>query len=178
VPFVLLEASDRLGGLIRTEHISGCTIECGADSLLVQKRAALDFCNKLGLGPRLISTMAPRTAYVHARGRLFPIPSPSVLGIPVSAEALDRYDLLPEPARETLRTLLEATSVQPAREDESVADFFSRRCGPATVSLIAEPLLGGIHAGDVQQLSIRSVAPRLVAADSERESFGSVLRAG
>ncbi|HET7220366.1 MAG TPA: FAD-dependent oxidoreductase, partial [Vicinamibacterales bacterium] len=59
VPFVLLEASDRVGGLIRTEHVDGCTIECGADSLLVQKPAALAFCDELGLASRLMATTPP-----------------------------------------------------------------------------------------------------------------------
>ena len=45
-----------------------------------------------------------------------------------------------------------------------MADFYRRHFGPETVSLIAEPLLGGIHAGDVEKLSITAVAPRLVAA--------------
>ena len=48
--------------------------------------------------------------------------------------------------------------------DESVADFYRRQFGPATVGLVAEPLLGGIHAGDVEKLSMAAVAPRLVAA--------------
>ena len=45
-----------------------------------------------------------------------------------------------------------------------MASFFRRRFGAATVDLIAEPLLGGIHAGDVEQLSMRSVFPRLMQA--------------
>jgi oxygen-dependent protoporphyrinogen oxidase len=53
-------------------------------------------------------------------------------------------------------------------EDESVAAFFRRRFGAATVDLIAGPLLGGIHAGDVEQLSMRSVFPRLMAAARQR----------
>ena len=36
-PFVLLEKSDRLGGLIFTEQINGFTIDAGPDSLLIQK---------------------------------------------------------------------------------------------------------------------------------------------
>src|SRR5262249_27877690 len=53
-------------------------------------------------------------------------------------------------------------------EDESVASFFGRRFGPATVDLIAEPLLGGIHAGRVDALSIRSLFPRLAEAERRR----------
>ena len=55
--------------------------------------------------------------------------------------------------------------------DESVADFYRRHFGPATVSLVAEPLLGGIHAGDVERLSIAAVAPRLVVAARDGRLF-------
>jgi protoporphyrinogen/coproporphyrinogen III oxidase len=177
VPFVLLESSDRLGGLIATEHVNGCTIDSGADSMLAQKRAALDLCEELGLGARLMSTTPPRTAYVYARGRLYPLPSPSIFGIPKSSSALAEYDLLPADARAHL-ALLRTASPEPRAPnpdaDESVASFFRRRFGPATVDLIAQPLLGGIHAGDVERLSIVSVAPRLLDAnftdlESERD---------
>ena len=53
----------------------------------------------------------------------------------------------------------------PARapwHDESVASFFRRRFGAATVDLIAQPLLGGIHAGDIEQLSMPSLFPRFI----------------
>ncbi len=174
-PFVLLESSTRLGGLIRTEHADGCTIEHGADSMLAQKPAALELCDELGLTPRLISTNHPRTAYVHARGTLHPIPSPSVFGIPTTDEGIASYDLLDPPARETLARLTRSEHGTIGR-DESVASFFRRHFGPATVGLVAEPLLGGIHAGDVERLSIRSVAPRLVDAEARDANVLRALR--
>ena len=172
VSFVLLEASERFGGLIHTDHVDGLMIESGADSMLAQKPAAIELCEALGLGSRLISTTPPRTAYIQARGTLHAIPSPSIFGIPVTDEAIDKYELLSESARARLKASFE---IQPSHQaqDESVADFFRRQFGPDTVSLIAEPLLGGIHAGDVEQLSIAAVAPQLVRAEAET---GSVLR--
>lgn len=173
VPFVLLESSSRLGGLILTERVDGCTLEAGADSLLVQKPAALELCDELGLTNRLISTMPPRVAFVHARGTLYALPSPSLFGIPANADAVAHYDLLSPAAREEL---LRRAALRPAPAvdaDESVADFFRRQFGPETVALIAEPLLGGIHAGDVERLSIASVAPRLTALEREH---GGVMR--
>jgi oxygen-dependent protoporphyrinogen oxidase len=166
LPFMLLESSGRLGGLILTERIGGYTIDSGAESMLVQKPAALDLCEELGLGPRLISSTPPRTAYVFARDRLHPLPSPSVFGIPTTERGLAAYDLLSPSAREAMRRLADAPADigSDRARDESVADFFRRQFGEETVSLVAEPLLGGIHAGDVEQLSIASVAPRLVAA--------------
>ena len=70
VEFVLLESSPRLGGLIRTEHSDGFTIDAGPDSLLVQKPAAIQLCEELGLSGQLMATRTPRTAYVLRDGRL------------------------------------------------------------------------------------------------------------
>ena len=178
VEFVLLESSPHLGGLIRTERSDGFTIDAGPDSLLVQKPAAIQLCEELGLSGQLMATRRPRTAYVLRDGRLHPLPSPSVLGIPTSLQGLWRYDLLDWPAR--VRVALEPLIPGSPDEDESVAAFFRRRFGEATVGLIAEPLLGGIHAGDVEQLSMRSVFPRLVQAARQRggiaRNLGSVPR--
>ena len=172
VEFALLEAGSRAGGLVHTEHVDGFTIDAGADSLLVQKPAAIQLCEELGLAPRLMSTKLPRTAYVLRNGRLHALPSPSVLGIPTSLGALARYSLLDWPDRARLA----AEPLMPRRrlDDESVASFFRRRFGPATVGLIAEPLLGGIHAGDIEQLSMPSIFPRLTEAE---QAPGGVIRA-
>ncbi len=171
MPFVLLEASDRTGGLVRTDHVDGFTIDSGADSMLATKPAAIRLCDELGLAPRLMSSTPPRTAYVHARGRLHALPSPSVFGIPTTRSGIAEYSLLPPEAREHLARAMAASEAAAQPEDESVADFYRRHFGPATVSLIAEPLLGGIHAGDVEKLSISTVAPRLVAAATDGRLF-------
>jgi protoporphyrinogen/coproporphyrinogen III oxidase len=171
VAFTLVEASDSLGGLIRTEHIGGFTLDAGPDSLLVQKPAAVQLCEDLGIAHRLMPTTPPQTAFVLKHGRLHALPSPSVLGLPTTVGAAARYDLLSWRGRARLAS--EALVPREARADESVASFFRRRFGPETVHLVAEPLLGGIHAGDVEVLSIASLFPRLVEAERKR---GGVLR--
>lgn len=173
IPFTVFEASARVGGLILTERVDGFTIEAGPDSILAQKPAAIALCQELGLGHRLIGTTPPRTAFVLTRGRLHALPSPSVLGIPTSIGGVLRYDLLSWPAR--VRLAMEP--ILPRRKDdgdEGVGSFFRRRFGAATVPLVAEPLLAGIHAGDIEALSITSLFPRFVDAEARR---GSVLRA-
>ncbi len=118
-------------------------------------------------------------------GQLHALPSPSVFGIPTTRAGVAEYTLLSPAAREHLVRAMDAhgasgsdldvpvagspnqASISKSRSDpgdESVADFYRRHFGPETVGLIAEPLLGGIHAGDVEKLSITAVAPRLVAA--------------
>lgn len=164
IPFTLFEASSRLGGLVRTEHLAGFTIEAGADSMLAQKRAALELCAELGLEPKLISPRDPRTAFVLHRGELHALPAPSMLGIPATWKGLATYSLLPPLAR--ARIALEPLVPVPRdRSDESVASFFRRRFGSASVDRVAQPLLGGIHAGSVERLSLPALFPGLAEAE-------------
>jgi oxygen-dependent protoporphyrinogen oxidase len=166
----VLEASPRAGGLIRTERTGGFTIEAGPDSLLAAKPAGLDLVRELGLGDEVMHVRTPGAFVLRGR-ELYRLPSPSLLGLPLSWRALATYELLPWQAR--LRLSLEPR-VPPrlTDEDEPVASFFRRRFGADTVDLLAQPLLGGIHAGDIEQLSMQSLFPRLL--DLERTQ-GSVL---
>ena len=167
VRFTLFEASARLGGLVQTETVDGFTIEAGADSMLVQKRAGVEFCEELGLAARLISMREPRTAFVLENGRLHPLPARSIFGIPSAWTDVARYSLLSPSAR--VRLALEPLVSRKVDDgDESVASFFRRRFGSATVQALAQPLLGGIHAGDVESLSVRALFPRLIAAERSR----------
>ena len=169
--FVLLDAASRLGGVIRTEQVDGFTLDAGPDSLLVQKPAAVQLCEELGLGERLMPTLEPRTAYV-LRDRLLPIPAASVLGVPTAIGPWVTSRLLSPAAK--LRMAAEVFIPSGDATHESVGAFFRRRFGRAAVEHVAEPLLAGIHAGDVDRLSMRSLFPRLVEAE---RTHGSVIRA-
>ena len=161
------EAASRAGGLICTERVDGFTIEAGPDSVLNAKPAALELIRELGLESDVIGTREGARAFVLKGRTLHAIPQPSSLGIPTTPEALARYDLLSDDGRE--RIALEPTiPPRAANDDESVGSFFRRRFGPESVDLIAQPLLGGIHAGDIEQLSMRSLFPRLLEAERGR----------
>jgi protoporphyrinogen/coproporphyrinogen III oxidase len=169
---MVLERAARPGGVIRTEHVDGFVIDAGPDSLLVQKPAALDLCRELGLSDRLFPTLAPRTAFILRGGRLVPLPEGSVLGIPTKVSPFITTRLFSW--RGKARMALEL-AVRPRhdQEDESIGHFMRRRFGQEAVTYLAEPLLAGIHGGDVNRLSMRAAFPRLV--DAER-TYGSVLR--
>ena len=169
----VLELSSRPGGVISTERFDGWVIDTGPDSMLVQKPAAVALCRELGIADRLIHTLPPRTAYVLRDGRLHPLVEGSFLGFPLTARGLAASSLFSVPGK--MRMALEA--VIPRREgdeDESIGSFVRRRFGEEAVDYLAEPLLAGIHAGDVERLSVRALFPRLI--DAERDT-GSVLRA-
>ncbi|HEX6462859.1 MAG TPA: protoporphyrinogen oxidase [Vicinamibacterales bacterium] len=179
---VVLEAAPRPGGLIQTDRVDGLTIEAGPDSVLVAKPAALELAHELGLSDR-IQQMRTAGAFVLRGRRLYRLPSPSLLGIPLTWQALLTYDLLPWRARLRLarsflvpshpRTSWNGTgSATSGSADVSVAEFFRTRFGPETVDLIAQPLLGGIHAGDIEQLSMASLFPRLLEGVRPRSKPG------
>jgi len=169
----VFEASSHVGGVIGSERFDGWVIDSGPDSMLVQKPAAVALCRELGIADRLIHTLPPRTAYVLRDGQLHPLVEGSFLGFPLTARGLAASSLFSVSAK--TRMALEA--VIPRREgdeDESIGSFVRRRFGDEAVDYLAEPLLAGIHAGDVERLSVRALFPRLI--DAERDT-GSVLRA-
>jgi oxygen-dependent protoporphyrinogen oxidase len=173
VSFLILEAAARAGGVILSEQVDGFTIDAGPDSLLVQKPDGIRLCEELGLGPSLVPTKPPRLAYIQRAGRLHPLPASSVLGIPTEVRPMIETRLFSAAGK--LRMAAE-WFIPPRREagDESIGAFVRRRFGAEAATYLAEPLLAGIHAGDVDRLSIGTLFPRFV--DAER-THGSLLRA-
>jgi oxygen-dependent protoporphyrinogen oxidase len=173
ISFVVLERAARAGGVIFSEEIDGFTIDGGPDALLIQKPEAIALCKEIGLGDRLVSTKPPRIAYIQREGRLHALPAASVLGIPTRLGPFVRTTLFSWPGKLRMGREL---FIPPRRDDadESIGAFMTRRFGQEATTYLAEPLLAGIHAGDVDRLSIRALFPRLV--DAERK-HGSLLRA-
>jgi oxygen-dependent protoporphyrinogen oxidase len=172
VSYVLLEGAARAGGVILTEEIDGFTVDAGPDSMLIQKPEAIDLCREVGLGDRLVSTKPPRVAYVQRDGRLHPLPAASVLGIPTRIGPFLRTSLFSWSGKLRMGAEL---FVPPKRDetDESIGAFMRRRFGREAALFLGEPLLAGIHVGDVDRLSLGALFPRL--AEIERQ-HGSLIR--
>ncbi|HEY3380409.1 MAG TPA: protoporphyrinogen oxidase [Vicinamibacterales bacterium] len=174
IAFQLLEQAERPGGVILTEHRDGFTYDAGPDALLIQKPAAITLCRELGLGDRLFPTSKPRAAFILRQGHLHPLPESSVLGIPRNVTALAATRLFSIVGKARMGAELFIPRRADGTTDESIASFIGRRFGSEAVTYLAEPLLAGIHAGDVNRLSMRALFPRFL--DAERK-HGSVLRA-
>jgi protoporphyrinogen/coproporphyrinogen III oxidase len=168
---VVLEASDRAGGVIRSETIDGFVIDAGPDSLLVQKPAAVELCRALGIADQLTPTLQPRMAFVVRGKRLIPLPEASYLGFPTRLRPFVTSRLFSWPGK--LRMFAELLiAARTSEDDESIGSFVRRRFGGEAVATLAEPLLAGIHVGDVERLSVHALFPRLV----QMERAGGVLR--
>jgi protoporphyrinogen/coproporphyrinogen III oxidase len=174
---VVLEASSRLGGVIRTEHVDGVLVEGGPDAMLTQKPAALALCRELGLADEIVATESPRTAFVLADGRLHAFPPDTRLGLPLTRDAADGLTMLTPEERARVARDFDDPAPPGSADDESVGAFTTRRFGVAFTRRIAQPLLGGIHAGDVDRLSLRALFPPLADADAAGGSILATLAA-
>mgnify|MGYP003288223175 CR=1 FL=1 len=161
VACTLIEASQRLGGVIFTEQVDGFVIEAGPDSLLTQKPWGLELCQTLGIGDRLIGTNdRQRKIYLLWDGRLYALPEGLMLIVPTRLAPLLRSPLLSWSGK--MRMGLEYfLPPRASHGDESLAEFVRRRLGREALEKIAEPLLAGIYAGSAQEMSLLATFPRL-----------------
>lgn len=170
---LLLEAGPRLGGKILTDDAGGFLIEGGPDSFITLKPKAVQLARDLGLADCLVGTLEPRSVFIRHAGRLFPLPDGLSGLIPQRLWPFLRSPLFAP--IEKMRFALEAVIPRSANGvDESLGAFVRRRLGDAAVDRLAAPLLAGIHAGDVERLSLRATFPQLGEAE---QRYGSLTRA-
>ena len=171
---VVLESTNRAGGVLQTVHRDGFLIEQSADNFITNVPWAVDLCRRIGLGDQLISTRPEqRGALVVHRGKLVRVPEGFVL---LSAARL--WPLLTTSILSPLGKLrLLAECFVPRRVesgDESLAAFARRRLGREAFERLVQPLVGGIYTADPEQLSLAATMPRFI--EMERR-WGSLIRA-
>lgn len=174
---VLIEAGDRLGGVILTERIDGFVIEAGPDSFLAEKPEAAALCRELGLGDSLIgSNDRERRTYILHGGKLVPLPDGLMLLVPTRLWPMATTPLLPLGDKLAIAAewFRQPSQTSGARADESVASFVERHFGKAMVDNVVDPLLAGVYGGDCRKLSIRSVLARFWEME---QKYGSLTRA-
>ncbi|ASS64853.1 MULTISPECIES: protoporphyrinogen oxidase [unclassified Paenibacillus] len=176
---VLVEAGERLGGRIETLRKDGFTIEKGPDSFLARKLPILELTRELGLLDELVRTnpQAAKT-YIYQGGQLHPMPPKLVLGVPADMAAFLKTELLGTDSKFRASCDLLLAPRPDDGEDESVGAFLERRMGPDIVDRISEPLLAGIYAGDLYNLSLAATFPQFRRAELEHGSLIRGSRAG
>jgi len=170
IRFTLVEASERLGGKVRTERWDGFIIERGPDSLLARKKAAPQLIADLGLKHETVRNQTGQSYILH-HNRLYPIPEGAVMGIPTKLTPFATTTLISPlgKMRALLGDLLLPRSPQQA--DQSVGHFFRRRLGNEIVERLIEPLLSGIYAGNIDQLSLMATFPQFYHQEQKYRSL-------
>ncbi|MBO0800471.1 MAG: protoporphyrinogen oxidase, partial [Blastocatellia bacterium] len=160
---LLVESTERAGGVIESANAEGFLIEKGPNSLR-GTHEFLDLVEELDLTSELVTGDPRAPAYVYAGGVLH--------RVPLSPPALIKTRLISNSAK--LRLLCEPfISKRSADGEESIASFVRRRLGKEILEKLVAPFLSGVYAGDPAQLSVQACFPRLAGFEAEK---GSILR--
>lgn len=180
----LLEAGKRVGGQVRTLRLpadsGGCAhpayaVDVGAEALHTMAPRSMALIDELGLRDGVLRARTGES-YLWSPGgrrrlpagvgpagptRLRPVLASGVLTPP----GLVRAGLEPIAAR-----LGGSVDLGPGH-DMAVGEFVQGRFGRQVVDRFVDPLLGGLHSGDVDRLSLRATTPTLVPAAATGRSL-------
>lgn len=170
---VLVEAGDRLGGMIRRHTVAGLDLDMGAESFATRNDAVERLAIELGLGNDIVSP-DPRGAWLMTRdGRTAPIPQTGFLGIPGSPMAADVLAVIGQGGG--LRAQMDSLLPSPVgARAQSLGALVRKRMGERVLDDLVVPVAGGVYSTHPDQLDPDRVAPGLRAA-LQRE--GSLARA-
>jgi len=169
---LLLEKSDRVGGVISTVERDGFTIEEGPDSFITSKPWGINLANRLGLESELIETNRDkRRTFVLLHGRLVPLPDGFIMLAPARIMPFLRTPLFSW--RGKMRMLMDLVIPKNPQGDESLASFVRRRLGREALERAAQPMISGVYAADPEKLSLRATMPQFIEME---ERYGSVIK--
>ena len=174
----VLEASDRLGGPLRSGEVGGRVVDLGPDGFLGRRPEAVDLCREVGLADTLVP-IAARGASIWARGRLRTLPEGHALGIPTRFWPTARSGIVGFRGSLGLArdALLPRPDVRGPIGDRAIGPLVARKLGQRVVDTMVDPLIGGIHAGSVDDMSAAATFPPLLAAAQRRGGLMRALRA-
>lgn len=170
----LFESSPRTGGCVQTIETDNCTLELGADSLLVAKPAIAALLDRLNLSGEVVDQQAAyRGARILHGGKLRPVPPEFRLFAPRSIPALLRSGVF-SPAGMLRAAMEPLVPTRRDESDESLASFVRRRLGREVLDRLAQPLIGGIYSADPARLSMEMALPQFPQYE---RVYGSLLGA-
>lgn len=174
----VLESSARLGGPLDSATFGGRIVDTGPDGFLGRRPEALDLCHEIGLEDALVP-IGGRGASVWARGRLRPLPAGLALGIPTRFWPAARSGILGLRGQLGLArdALLPRPDMRGPIGDRSVGPLVARKLGQRVADRLVDPLIGGIHAGSVDDMSAAATYPPLLVAAQKKGSLMRALRA-
>lgn len=175
----VLEATTRVGGKIDSGFVDGADlpfpVDMAADGFLARQPEVTELCYELGLGDALVSPTGAQ-AFIWANGRLCSIPSPSVLGVPLDADAVAASGIVSAAGAADFAARID-TITAPLIGDASVGEVLRPCVGDEVFEHLIDPLLGGINAGNADGLSIDAGAAQLADAARAGGSLRDALRA-
>jgi oxygen-dependent protoporphyrinogen oxidase len=172
----VVEQSDRLGGKLHSTPFADGVLEAGAETFLMRDpdgmpSPAARLVERVGLTGALRHPATTRAALAVA-GRLHPIPTGTLMGVPADPSTVDGLATVPAGRdADTGRPLLAPGA------DISVGELVRARLGDEVADRLVDPLLGGVYAGRADDLSLATTIPALAAAARSQSTLAGAVRA-
>jgi oxygen-dependent protoporphyrinogen oxidase len=170
----VLEASGRVGGKISTTSFAGRMVDEGADTFLRRVPDALDLCREIGL----VDLTEPTTgsASIWSEGALHPIPAGTVLGVPIDVAPLAASGLVSDRSLALVESELERRGAG-VEGDIALGPYLRDHFGDEVVDRLVSPLVGGIYAGTIDDMSLDASTPQLADGAHRDASLRRALAA-
>ncbi|MCA1747159.1 MAG: protoporphyrinogen oxidase, partial [Bacteroidales bacterium] len=158
----VIEKEERIGGVIRTIHKDGFTLEAGPNTGVFSTPELVRLFDDLGdrCAPEFANSKG-KQRWIWKGGQWHPLPSGlrSAITTPLFSW-YDKFRILAEPFRKR--------GTDPY---ESVAQLVRRRMGKSYLEYAVDPFISGIYAGDPDRLVTQFALPKLYRLEQEYGSF-------
>src|SRR5690606_37381102 len=169
---LVLEAGDRVGGLVEQARVGGIDVDVGAESFALRRPEVGALAARLGL-----PVATPATAStIWADGRALTVPARSLLGIPSARLAPDVVAVVGPDAAARAAADLE---LGPSAGGDAVtlADLVVPRMGTEVLERLVRPVARGIHGVGAEGRTVDAVAPGRRAALATHGSLAAAVAA-
>lgn len=159
----IMEKSNRVGGWINTVNQKGFLFEKGPRSFRTSGSGinTLELIEELHLENEvIIASSDAKKRYIYFNQKLEPLPDSlfSFIKSPLTK------GIVPALFKDLWRN-------PPKSDDETIAEFCARRLKAEIGERLIDPVISGIYAGDIHQLSLRSCFPDLHTFDQKNISI-------
>jgi oxygen-dependent protoporphyrinogen oxidase len=158
----LFEASPQTGGVLQSRRIDGYLLDYGANTLSLRSRKVSEMLDDLGI----LRDAVDANPQANLR---FIVRDSKLVALPQSTISFWSSAFLSPLGK--LRLLLEPLIPKGNNEDESVADFISRRLGKEALTYAANPFLSGVYAAKPESLSLKYAFPALLEMEQVHGSL-------
>ncbi|PPF45205.1 protoporphyrinogen oxidase [Pseudoclavibacter sp. AY1F1] len=181
VRVLLVEATDQLGGMIRSAQLGGLTIDIGAEAFATRGGAFAALLEELGM---LDGVVEPRAlgSWVVTDETAAPMPAGGMLGIPGEAALLD------DEARAAVHAAIGDEGIAELERDRELAPEIGAdavdlealvlaRMGPVVLGRLVAPVTRGVYSLDPAELDHRVLLPALAERIREHGSLAGAVAA-
>lgn len=166
ISITILESATRHGGATRTDVIDGYICEHGPNGFLDNEPLTLELVRLLGIESELVKANENSAKrYIYHGNKLRKVPTKPL--------AFLLSSILPLSSK--LRMAMEL--FVPAKkddEDETIYSFGKRRLGKRFADYLLDPMVSGIFAGNINEMSIAAAFPKIVNMEKR---FGGLFKA-